>query len=57
MRKLPDLLSKATTWKKHNERFLHLLRRLLEFDPAKRIKVSEALKHPYFELAPNEIPP
>lgn len=57
MRKLSDILSKATTWKKHNDRFLHLLRRLLDFDPTRRIGVSEALHHPYFELTPSEIPP
>lgn len=57
MKKLGDFLSKSSAWKKHNERFLHLLKRLMEFDPAKRIKVKDALKHPYFELAANEIPP
>jgi serine/threonine protein kinase len=28
---------------------LDLLERLLEFDPAKRITVEEALEHPYLE--------
>lgn len=57
MKRLNDIISKTAAWKKHNERFLHLLKRLLEFDPNKRIKVAEALCHPYFDLATNEIPP
>ncbi|CAO1638699.1 unnamed protein product [Sympodiomycopsis kandeliae] len=57
MKRLNDIVSKAVAWKKHNDRFLHLLKRLLEFDPSKRIKVADALCHPYFDLAPNEIPP
>lgn len=57
MKRLNDIVSKGNAWKRHNERFLHLLKRLLDFDPNKRIKVAEALHHPYFELQPNEIPP
>lgn len=57
MRKLGEIVSRANAWKKHNERFLALLRRLLEFDPAKRIPVAEALQHPYFDLTASEIPP
>lgn len=57
MRRLGEIVSKANAWRKHNERFVDLLRRLLEFDPAHRIKVADALKHPYFDLMANEIPP
>ncbi|KAK7454475.1 serine threonine protein kinase CMGC group [Stygiomarasmius scandens] len=39
-----------------NRQFLDLVRKLLAFDPAQRITVEEALKHPYFSLdIPNEI--
>ncbi|XP_006459318.1 hypothetical protein AGABI2DRAFT_134784 [Agaricus bisporus var. bisporus H97] len=34
-----------------NKQFLHLVQRLLAFDPAQRITVREALNHPYFSLA------
>jgi dual-specificity kinase len=34
-----------------NAQFLHLVQRLLAFDPAQRITVREALNHPYFSLA------
>lgn len=58
MKKLQDLISSPATsqnaWAKHNARFLDLIRRLLEFDAGKRIKVAEALKHPYFELDPEK---
>lgn len=57
LKKLNDTISKTVAWKKHNERFLHLLRRLLDFDPNKRITMEQALEHPYFALQPNEIPP
>lgn len=61
MKKLQDLIQTPATqaqYSKHNTRFLSLLRQLLEFDAAKRIKVSEALKHPYFDLDPEkDFPP
>ncbi|GJJ08281.1 hypothetical protein Clacol_002491 [Clathrus columnatus] len=37
-----------------NRHFLDLVRRLLIFDPAHRITVAEALKHPYFQT---KVPP
>ncbi|KAF9453435.1 CMGC/CLK protein kinase [Macrolepiota fuliginosa MF-IS2] len=37
-----------------NQQFLHLVQRLLAFDPAQRISVREALNHPYFSLT---VPP
>ncbi|KIK62520.1 hypothetical protein GYMLUDRAFT_242681 [Collybiopsis luxurians FD-317 M1] len=33
-----------------NRHFLNLVQKLLAFDPAQRITVAEALKHPYFSL-------
>ncbi|KDN53372.1 kinase-like protein [Tilletiaria anomala UBC 951] len=56
MRKLSDTISYSSAYNKHNTRFLHLLRRLLEFDPDKRITVEEALSHPYFSLHANDFP-
>ncbi|PKI83788.1 Kns1p [Malassezia vespertilionis] len=56
MKRLEDIVSGSSSYAKHNARFLSLLHRLLEFDPAKRITMEEALKHPYFDLRPNEIP-
>ncbi|KAG8925709.1 dual specificity protein kinase kns1 [Tulasnella sp. 419] len=39
-----------------NSRFLELVKSLLMWDPAERITVKEALKHPYFDLTiPNEL--
>lgn len=39
-----------------NRQFLDLVRRLLTFDPAQRIRVRDALNHPYFSLqVPNEL--
>lgn len=57
MKKIGEMLSYPGTYHKHNIRFLHLLRRLLEYDPAKRITVHDALRHPYFDLSANEFPP
>lgn len=61
MKKLHDLINTPATqsaYAKHNSRFLSLLRQLLEFDAAKRIKVADALKHPYFDLDPEkDFPP
>jgi dual-specificity kinase len=36
----------------YNRAFLDLVRKLLGFDPADRIRVRDALKHPYFSTAP-----
>jgi serine/threonine protein kinase len=33
-----------------NRQFLDLVRKLLAFDPAQRLTVAEAIKHPYFSL-------
>lgn len=39
-----------------NRNFLHLVQRLLAFDPEQRITVKEALNHPYFNIhVPEEI--
>ncbi|KAK7044225.1 serine threonine protein kinase CMGC group [Paramarasmius palmivorus] len=39
-----------------NRQFLDLVRKLLAFDPAQRLTVAEAIKHPYFSLnIPEEI--
>lgn len=61
MKKLQDLINTPANqgqYAKHNSRFLHLLRQLLEFDAGKRIKVADALKHPYFDLDPEkDFPP
>ncbi|KXN91697.1 Dual specificity protein kinase lkh1 [Leucoagaricus sp. SymC.cos] len=34
-----------------NQQFLHLVQRLLAFDPAQRITVRDALNHPFFSLS------
>ena len=57
MKPLQDIISGPPSYAKHQREFVSLLRRLLEFDPAKRITVEDALKHPYFQLDPNEVPP
>lgn len=59
MKKLQEIVAMPTNpYTTHNTRFLHLLRRLLDFDPNKRIRVADALKHPYFELDPErDFPP
>lgn len=59
MKKLHEILPSAQStaaFAKHHRCFLHLIRRLLEFDPAKRMTVQEALAHDYFRLQPSEIP-
>jgi len=53
---LPSVQSSAA-YSKHHRCFLNLIRRLLEFDPSKRITVEQALGHEYFRLQPGEIPP
>jgi dual-specificity kinase len=60
MKKLQDIITtpnNSANYAKHNSRLLHLLRQLLEFDPNKRIKVADALKHPYFDLEEKDFPP
>uniref|UniRef100_V5F0M7 Protein kinase n=2 Tax=Kalmanozyma brasiliensis (strain GHG001) TaxID=1365824 RepID=V5F0M7_KALBG len=60
MKKLQDLINTPATqtqYAKHNSRFLDLLRKLLEFDSSRRIKIADALKHPYFALDEKDFPP
>lgn len=56
-KRLKDTLTYPSAYQKHNYRFLHLVQRLLEWDPAQRISVHEALKHPYFDLGASAFPP
>lgn len=56
MRPLENLIKSGARYSKHDQRFVHLLKRLLHFDPSQRIRVDQALKHPYFELEEHEIP-
>ncbi|WFD29080.1 dual-specificity kinase [Malassezia sp. CBS 17886] len=56
MKRLEQIASGPAAYTKHNQAFVALLHRLLEFDPARRITVHEALKHPYFDLLPGDIP-
>ncbi|WFD01677.1 dual-specificity kinase [Malassezia obtusa] len=57
MKALQEIVMPHASYAKHNQRFVSLLRRLLDFDPSKRITMQEALRHPYFDLLPHEIPP
>ncbi|KOS13653.1 cmgc clk protein kinase [Malassezia pachydermatis] len=57
MKPLADIVAGPSAYAKHAREFVSLLRRLLEYDPAKRITVQEALEHPYFMLQPHELPP
>ena len=57
MKPLQDIVASPPAYAKHHHAFVSLLRRLLEFDPAKRITVEEALTHPYFQLDPHDFPP
>lgn len=57
MKPLQDIVASPPAYAKHHHAFVSLLRRLLEFDPAKRITVEEALNHPYFQLDPYDFPP
>ena len=57
MKPLQDIVASPPAYAKHHHAFVSLLRRLLEFDPAKRITVEEALTHPYFQLEPHDFPP
>lgn len=57
MKRLQDIVQGPAAYAKHNQHFADLLRRLLEFDPARRMTMQEAARHPYFDLLPSEIPP
>ena len=57
MKTIDQTVNSGVAYSKHDQRFIHLLKRLLTFDPAQRIRVDQALKHPYFDLTANEIPP
>lgn len=57
MKALDDTVNSPQAYSKHDQRFKHLLKRLLTFDPNQRIRVEQALNHPYFDLAEHEIPP
>lgn len=41
-----------TRFAQYSNNFLHILKSLLAFDPAKRIRARDAVKHPYFEEKP-----
>ncbi|CAD6918481.1 unnamed protein product [Tilletia controversa] len=66
MKKLSDIIGTGTagnasaanaTYAKHNLRFADLIKKLLEFDPQRRMTVADALNHNYFELVEHEFPP
>ncbi|KAL0060827.1 Apoptosis-inducing factor 1 [Marasmius tenuissimus] len=53
VRPLADIIPQTDLINRH---FLDLVRKLLAFDPAQRITVAEALRHPYFSLhIPEEV--
>lgn len=54
--KLADSVRYPSSYDSHNFRFLQLLRRLLQWDPAKRLTAQEALRLPYFSLPPDKFP-
>ncbi|UZJ56628.1 hypothetical protein CBS101457_005948 [Exobasidium rhododendri] len=56
MHTIDELINSGPAYTKHDQRFRHLLKRLLTFDPHQRIKVDQALSHPYFDLLESEIP-
>ncbi|MCO5565263.1 hypothetical protein L7F22_018936 [Adiantum nelumboides] len=57
MKALDDTVVSPQRFAKHDKCFKSLLKKLLTFDPNQRIRVSDALKHPYFSLESHEIPP
>ncbi|PWN31834.1 kinase-like protein [Meira miltonrushii] len=56
MKALDDTVVSQQGFSKHDKYFKSLLKKLLTFDPNQRIRVSDALKHPYFSLESHEIP-
>lgn len=56
MKRLADMVAGPPAYEKHARMFVSLLKALLEYDPAKRITVQQALEHPYFQLQPHELP-
>jgi dual-specificity kinase len=56
MKTIDETINSGPAYAKHDQRFKHLLKRLLTFDPSQRIRVDQALKHSYFDLADSEIP-
>jgi dual-specificity kinase len=56
MKTIDETINSGPAYTKHDQRFKHLLKRLLTFDPSQRIRVDQALKHSYFDLTENEIP-
>lgn len=56
MKALDDTVVSQQGYAKHDKLFKNLLKKLLTFDPNQRIRVSDALKHPYFALESHEIP-
>lgn len=56
MKALDDTVISQQGFSKHDKYFKSLLKKLLTFDPNQRIRVSDALKHPYFTLESHEIP-
>eukprot|EP01084_Bolivina_argentea_P045267 83332_1 len=48
----------ANSWTQQNIKFgLDLIDKMLCYDPKKRIKPNEALKHKWFKISPNGLPP
>ena len=56
MKRLEYIVRGPSAYAKHNELFLSLLHGLLEYDTSKRLTAREASRHPYFDLAPSELP-
>lgn len=56
MKRLEHIVRGPSAYAKHNELFLSLLHGLLEYDTSKRLTAREASRHPYFDLAPSELP-
>ena len=56
MKRLESIVRGPSAYSKHNELFLSLLRGLLQYDVNKRLTAKEASRHPYFDLAPSELP-
>ncbi|KAG7530473.1 hypothetical protein FFLO_05014 [Filobasidium floriforme] len=54
MKRLEDIIRPDTD---HTRAFCDLIKKLLAWDPAKRISVNTALKHPYFKTVASPPPP